>query len=347
MLPSLLLPVLPLLLAAPLRELSTSLLSAVPATQEPTTSASLQEEGEKKQRPRLRDRGRALGQPETPQAPELRRADGSLVEPGVIPQSTSATARTTWGALVDALATDEPMRSFELNFNLRQHSQETTQSNDLTLEFAYLAPRFVHARLESGRTLIRGAQGDYLVDGKETIKLEGREAAADRKTLDEMASIAATFMALTAPSALRLVELQMLEQAPAGIHPKHHQEMKPFLWMRVASPDFFLFTENKAKGIPIYQADLGIDPETKAIRFAVIREMNPDPKLAPSTVFVRMSDHQRRDGFFVPHRIEICNLDPTTTPPRFYQRPTSRLDLKRKTGRLRARLTVEDFTPPR
>ena len=75
--------------------------------------------------------------------------------------------------------------------------------------------------------------------------------------------------------------------------------------------------------------------------------MNPDPKLAPSTVFVRMSDHQRRDGFFVPHRIEICNLDPTTTPPRFYQRPTSRLDLKRKTGRLRARLTVEDFTPPR
>jgi hypothetical protein len=307
--------------------------------------ALTQEDGEKKQS--LLERARARRQARNPKAPELRRADGSLVEPGVIPSTASESARNTWEALKEALASDEPMESFYLYFNLRQHSPETTQSNDMALEFAYLAPKFVHARLESGRTLVRGKEGDHLVDGEEVIELKGREAAADRKTLDEMAAIASTFMALTAPASLRLVDLEMLEKAPAGIHPSYHKEMKNFLWMRVESPDFFLYRAQRPDGIPVYQADLGIDPETKAIRFAVIREANGDPKLAPSPLFVRMSDHVRREGFFVPHRIEICNLDPTSNPPRFYRRATSRLDLKRKKGKLRAGLTANEFVPRR
>jgi hypothetical protein len=233
-----------------------------------------------------------------------------------------------------------------LAFHLRQQPPETVESNDLSLKFAYLAPKYVRARLESGRTLLRGDKGDYLIDGDEVLRLQGREGKADKKQLDQMAAIAASFVALTDPSSLRLVELAMLPAAPDSLHASLHQEAKGLVWMRVSSPDFFLYREDTSGPAPVYQADLAVNPKTKAIRFAVIRETTPAEGVAPSTLFVSLTQHEKRDGLFVPHRIELHDLDVKSLPPKFYRRATSRLDLKRKEGRLHSRLRPTNFLPP-
>lgn len=292
------------------------------------------------------DRLKAARKARQPKAADILRKDGSVVKPGEIPAQADSTSRATWASVMDSLSNGDAINSFELQFHLRQRPPETVQSNDMTLNFAYLAPKYVSARMESGRTLLRGDQGDYLIDSDGVLRLQGREAKADQKQLDQMAAIAASFIALTDPSSLRLVDLAMLDSRPKTLHPSLHAEAKELLWIRVTSPDFFLFREDASGADPTYQADLAINAETKTIRFAVIRETTPPEGMTPSTIFVALSKHHRRDGLLVPHRIEIFDIDRDVSPARFYKRATSRLDLKKDLGRLRPRLRPSDFDRP-
>jgi hypothetical protein len=297
----------------------------------------------------LRERLRARRQGNLPAPTPLVRADGSEARPGELPPSASPEARAAWEAIARDFAQAEPMRSFSLRFFLRQQPRDRPQSNDLQLQFSFLAPGFVRAKLESGRTLLRGPQGDLLLEkGAEPLRLVGREGAEDRKQLDQMAAIAANFVGLTDPRTLRLAELAVAAAPTEGIHPRLRKELEGLSWVRATSPDFYLGPEaRRAADAPpaLYRADLGVDPETRAVRVAVIHEVFEGSALRSGAMLVRMRDHAARDGLLVPHTIEVFEVEPESEPPRFSASPTSQLWLQKDRGRLRARLTPEDFNP--
>ena len=93
-----------------------------------------------------------------------------------------ATAKASWDALAKATFAEKPVTAFDLHFHLRVRPDEI-QSNDLTAHYRFLSPGFVRATLESGREHLRGPKGDYLIDGEESLKLVGREAAEDKKQI--------------------------------------------------------------------------------------------------------------------------------------------------------------------
>lgn len=305
------------------------------------------------------ERARAAHGSPTPEAPALG-GDDLPLEPGALPADASKEARAAWLAAVERSAQGDAVRSFRLHFYLRQRSAGQLQTNDLELDFSYLVPGLLRAELETGRTHLRGPAGDFLIDGKELVPLVGREGAEDRKQIEEMASLARNFVALSNPRNLRIRDLAILPTAPASLAGHARSVGAGLDWLRVSSPDFFL--PAAAPGIPaasetIYTVDLGLDPVSHTIRYALVREeLLGDGPLAPP-LLVRLDQHADRDGFWVPHRIELYALEGTAlgeiapagvpaSGARFAARATSELTLKRSRGSLRAGLSPDDFRPP-
>jgi hypothetical protein len=298
----------------------------------------------------------AQRQKQLEEAPPLLGTDGKPILPGQLPPGTSAAASALWTAVLERSGAGQPIRSFELSFYLRQRDPNHPQVNDLDLRFSYLVPGYVRAVLESGRTLLRGPRGDYLIDQQETISLVGREGIEDREQLDQMASLARNFVALSDPRSLRLVELAVEPAPPSGLPSRYAQETKGLSWLRVVSPDFFLGSaQARPAGTPppLYSAALGIEPETREIRFAVLHEQKLKLEgeqqvtaLVPETaMLVRLAEYTDRNGFHVPHSVRVFGLDATMVPARFRSSPTSELTLRKRRGSLRAGLRPTDFQP--
>jgi hypothetical protein len=279
--------VLQALAAAPLG--STIAQGPTPPSEQPAP-AEQDEQGDQTPLERMKRAARARTQEVLP----LRREDGSRILPGEIPSHSSVEARATWKGLVANLEQEKPIESFKLGFWLRQENPDPKirQSNDLDLDFSYLAPRLVRAELESGRTLLRGPTGDFLIDKLEVIELFGRDAQQDIEQLDRMGAIASNFVALTQPVAnLRLLEME-LTQAPAELHPKLLARSKSLVWLSVTSPDFFLRLQEQgdaAEAAPLYRAQLGIDPASRTVRMAGEDKRSKLPLHSPSAPLSRLT----------------------------------------------------------
>lgn len=276
--------------------------------------------------------------------------DGAPVLPGQLPAGVSEEARRRWQALEGAVLATKPIDSFSLEFYLRQRDPERPKSNDAKLIFRFLAPDWLRAELDSGRAHLRGPEGDFVIDKERTIPIPvGREGAEDRRQLDEMAAIARNFVALTDPRTLRITTLELLEAPPSELPGDLVEEGGKLDWLLVKSPDFHLYREASTSaeaGLPIYAARLGVDGASGEIRLAAIHRDRAEAGREPETArLVRLSDYHRRDGFLVPHRVEIRDPDRRTKPWRFRNMPTSELTLRRSVGRLGAGLLPEDFVP--
>jgi len=281
---------------------------------------------------------------------EYRGVDGEIVLPGVLPKSTSKAAQAAWKTFTESIGTLHAMKSFELEFSLRQRNPdpEVPQVNDMELVFSYLAPNNMRAVLESGRTLLRGPGGDYLIDNQETIKLVGREGAEDKKQIDEMVSIARNFVALADPRSLRLTALTLEEAPPAEVTPRFRPLAESLTWLGAESPDFFLeFGRAEVKGgpPPLYRARIGIDSATQDVRIAIIQEQRAGKLVRDTAILVVMNEYAKRNSLRVPHKIELFSAMPVEASLQFHELPTSTLWLKRSSGRLRAKLEPDDFRP--
>jgi len=276
--------------------------------------------------------------------------DGAPVLPGQLPAGVSEEARRRWQALEAAVLAKKPIDSFSLVFYLRQRDPERPKSNDAKLAFRFLAPDYLRADLDSGRAHLRGPEGDFVIDKERTIPIPvGREGTEDRRQLDEMAAIARNFVALTDPRTLRITALEVLEAPPSELPGDLVEEGGKLDWLLVKSPDFHLYREASTPGeagLPIYAARLGVDAESGEIRLAAIRRDRVEAEREPETArLVRLSDYHRRDGFLVPHRVELRDPDRRTKPWRFRNVPTSELTLRRSVGSLGAGLLPGDFLP--
>ena len=265
-----------------------------------------------------------------------------------------AVAKASWEALAKATFAKEPATAFDLNFHLRIRPDDI-QSNDLTAHYRFLSPGFVRATLESGREHLRGPKGDYLIDGEESVKLVGREAAEDKKQIDETVGVARNFLALTDPARLKPSSIQP-GVSPEGLLPEElHERARALNWINISTNGFHLLssTEKLPEGARrTQQALLGISPETSTLALAVVLEETfgaDGVRLrAPQHILLDLRSTTALDNFQVPRHLRMHQLIPkqklaAQSPMKFRAKPTFELWLRG--GTLRPEFNAEAFLP--
>lgn len=293
-------------------------------------------------------------------------ADGNPIEPGVLPANTAPEAAEAWRRVTGATGFTGDLPGFDLRFHLILRQKEL--DNELDARLSFLKPNYVRAQLESGRSHLRGPEGDFLIDGDEVVRLVGREGAEDKKQLDRTAALARNFLGLVDPTELRILDLVHLDGPPAGLPEDLKLRLVSGLqadgnaarlgarlrWLSLRSPDFEL-ESGAPGGTPIVRSCLiGYHPETFDVELAVLqRDRDAKPRAvvdreSRDTLIVVMGRHALResDGVRVPRWIGVFDVvDPLTGTYR--TRPASELILvDYGAGGFRTALTPADFLPP-
>jgi hypothetical protein len=269
----------------------------------------------------------------------------SALQPGVLPTDATKEAKALWTRACDAAlapgAERKRVSAFQLTFEIL--TRRGVQRNDVkAARFLYLdAEGYVRTSLKSGREHVLGPDGPWLIDGKEEIRLtKKRENEEDLRQIDETVSIARNFLALTDPSSLRIAALSELGQAPPAIGGPLQERARGLSWLNVVSPDFQLMRPSQhTKPDTLFHVRLGLDPETGRVEQAVIGDDR-----APTTVLVELNDVSPLDGFMVPGRILVFELDAKKSERSFGKLAV--LELYRiPPGTLQPKLGPDDFKP--
>ena len=293
------------------------------------------------------------------------------IEPGVLPTETSPAAREAWAALVLALKPEVPQGQTPaavVAFDLAIETRVVTvmeggskQRNDVKLRYRYLGPGFVRTTLsDTGVERMRGPDGDWLWDAKkgDLIQLSGREYAQDRRELSQTLSISRNYIALCDPARLRIARLELLAMAPAGLPQLDAKAAKgsaiplasTLQWLSITSPDFQVVEPVKSDQVPMFKAQIGLDPKTKLPLLATIwQEERADVRIAETAILVDLkgaSNYGRIDGRLVPTFFSVHDPKLPSSPFTFQANP--RVDVVVNTGssRLSPKLTAADFRPP-
>lgn len=256
-------------------------------------------------------------------------------------------ARVLWEHVLEATrgsAAPDPISAFQLRAEVLR--REGVQTNEVRVDYRYLAPECVRFVLPEDKEIGRfGArQRDYwLKDGEETVVLDGREHAQDRRQVDQVFALARNFIALSDPARLRVTRVESLAEPPADLPPELVRASKKLAWIRVASPDFALIrAEAPGDAETTYLVDLALQ-RTGLPRFAVIREEVPAGAPAAKPMLILLDDYRDQNGFRIPFKLVVYGLDPETRPPTFAHRPAQEIYVME--ADLRAPLKVDDFKP--
>ena len=266
--------------------------------------------------------------------------------PGVTVRPTiDATAKASWDALAKATFAEKPATAFDLHFHLRVRPDEI-QSNDLTAHYQFLSPGFVRATLESGREHLRGPKGDYLIDGEESFKLVGREAAEDKKQIDEAVGVARNFLALTDPARLKPSSI-LPGASPEGLLPLElHERARGLNWINITTDGFHLLSSTKE--LPpgarrTQQALLGISGESPTLELAVVLEETFGADgirvQEPQHILLDLQATTPLDSFQVPRHLRVHQLVPKQ--PEAKQPETKQPETKQPETLFRAKPTYE------
>jgi small nuclear ribonucleoprotein (snRNP)-like protein len=292
-------------------------------------------------------------------------AEGNPILPGVLPAGTQESAKQAWLGIAKATGFEGEVKSFDLHFNLILRQEEL--DNQMSAHLRFLRPSYIRAKLSSGRSHLRGPEGDFLIDGKEVIRLVGREGQEDKQQIDRTSALARNFVALVDPTKLRILDLVELDAPPAGLpaeiesrdywghaEPNAQALGAGLKWISLRSPDFELENAGDASRTAVRSCLIGYEPNTMDVELAVIqRDVDGRPRrtvdrTAAGTLVVVMGRHELRtvDNVRVPRWIGIFDVVDAPTG-KFRKRPGSELVLdSRQPGSFRAGLKPADFLPP-
>ena len=261
------------------------------------------------------------------------------------------------------------------DLRLRTVGVEGTPTKDVRAIFDYLDEAQGYVRgtyLDSGRSMLRGPQGDWSVDPKTgALKLDGREDQVSRDELDRLLAISRNFVSLARPEGVRLVDLRELNPKPidAALRtpldrrtlefgqgrflrlPQNAmvQQALSLQWIEVASPDFRLYVPQdtlSADGTePVYRAILGIAGDGH-VRFAQFSRDDGGPTLA-TALFVHIKQLTQVGGYRFPREIEVHSVVRKGLPWRFEQEPSFELYGLKSHTQLNTGLSPSDFLPKR
>lgn len=264
---------------------------------------------------------------------------GPALVPGALPADASPRAREAWEKLVVASlgpgAERKPLEAFDLVLDV-VFKRDQRGTNDVPrMRYRFAKPGWVRITTRNERELLRGPDGDWLIDARrgERTKLDlGRANAEDRRQLDDMQRIGRRFVALGDPASLRIASLSEIAAPdvplPAGVRPA-----AGLLWLELSTPDFHA-SEGAAVGTRVR---LGIDPATSHVLLALVDEPWRQPTL------IALEKHERVDGLLVPRHLRVFEPQPGQGPLAFQREPTSDVWLIEKESKLRAKLGPDDF----
>ncbi len=313
---------------------------------------------------------------ETPaDEPALLAEDGQPVEPGRIPEGTSAAAKMRWekvmgGTLADALP---PIHSFDLRFNVQ--SRRPGAINDLDVGIAYLEeehPRAPFLRLFLQRedlVSIHGPDGAWLMDGDEVQRMSGRQYAEDLRQLREYRTLAGNLLALIQPDRVRLVSLRALEVTSTpdegpwskkrvsfeGADPldlpdaETAKEARQYEWVELVSPDLRVHrSDEHTPENTVYRGRLAIEPGSGQVRLVVLHALSPSGRPVPhSALLVDVKQYTELiGGYRLPRDMVVKEIDSTTSPLTFARRDGTSLWLMTDSSSVNPpALTVASFRP--
>lgn len=302
----------------------------------------------------------------TQEAPPQGQAGGAVAPvPAQQLTGVSPEARALWERLSRAARAAEgelaPITAFVLEAEVL--TREGVQTNELTVDYRFLAPHFIRFKLPGGRETGRGPgegrKSYWMKEGDELVVLDGRDDVQGRRLVDEMTSVARNYLALSDPSRIALTELALLTAPPTGVPAELRKEARDLHWLRVASPDFALLRGEARGGAPaaaerpIYEVELGLHPETSLPALAIIRPRGPlggggggAPSERPEPMLIRLSKFREHEGFRLPFAILVHRLDPAVlppAPPAFEPKPSQEIHVTR--AELRPQLNEESFRP--
>jgi len=272
-------------------------------------------------------------------------------DPTTAPQSptTDAAAKAVWDSLAEATLAEKPATAFDLHFHLRVRPDDI-QSNDLTAHYRFLSPGFVRATLESGREHLRGPQGDYLIDGEETLKLVGREAAEDKRQIDESIGVARNFLALTDPTRLKPSSIHPAAAPTHLLPPLLQERARDLRWINITTSGFHLLSSARAVpegGRRVQQALLGISADAPVLQLAIVVEdtlSSDSSPIAPSQhVLLDLRRTASLDSFQVPRHLRVHQLSRSGDAQIFRSKPSFELWLRG--GTLRPKFSADAFLP--
>lgn len=287
-------------------------------------------------------------------------ADGNVVEPGRLPQSTSPEARAAWVRLGQAIAVEggnsAPITGFDLALDLQMRVQENRTNQFPNARYAYLAPRFLLADTGKGRQQMRGPKGDWLYDRTQPgeralVRLDvGRENAEDRRQLDEALDVARLFVLLVDPRNVRIQKFSAAANPENLLPTKLAEAARKLQWFELTTPDVRPGAANKA-GARIL---LGIASGSGLPALAVADDAAAPARVNPTTSAIDLSDWKTFDGRRLPKKIlvylprihEAEGAGGVTSRVADGWRAEPAMDLVVRSGSLSATLKPEDFLPP-
>jgi hypothetical protein len=258
-------------------------------------------------------------------------------------QPPEARPRALWERVCAATASAarEPVKAFVLEADVLNRSG--VQSNQLRIDFAYLAPDCVRFMLPSKNETGRfGPQPEqyWLRSDKEVVTLAGREYTEDRRKVDDMLALARNYVALSSPARLRVEGLTLPAAPPADLGVELGKRTKKLTWLAFDSPDFALVRGEGAREAPAtYHIELGIR-EDGLPAVAIVRERE---NAAVEPLLVEFSKYEERDGFHLPLVLLVHVLDRAQVPASFAALPAQEVYVTSAT--LRPVLSVGDFKP--
>lgn len=247
-------------------------------------------------------------------------------------------ARTLFARVCAASGPAEraPLSAFRLVAEAR--TRNGVQTNDLEIDYRYLAPDCIRFRLPSKNETGRFGPDEksyWLKSADETVVLAGREYKEDRRQVDDMLALARNYIALSNPATLKLEALERLAAAPPDLGEALTKKTKKLTWLALESPDFALVRREGALPKGTYRVELGID--SKDLPAAVVIRAKADASTAP--LFVFLSDYREKDGFKLPMQLHVHVKD----GPSFAEFASQEVYVK--TAELRPNFTVKDFQP--
>ena len=273
-------------------------------------------------------------------------------EPGQFTSPIDLAARELWqrtcaATLLRKSHEAEAVTALDLSFNLVTRGEGSLEIHP---RVQWASPNFIRVDLD-GKELVRGADGDWLREGKELVRLAGREYVEDRRQIDQYLVIIQNFAALTNPKTLVLENLQIVKDLPFSF-PKRHplnrsKDRKRMTWLRFESADLQLPSQDGwAGGFPEkHLIFIAIDSAHDLPVMALIADRQGEK--AP--ILLSLSDARALDDLRVPHEILVYSLQPSEPGSRktlvIADKPSQELYIEG--GTVRAKFNKQNFALPK
>lgn len=258
-------------------------------------------------------------------------------------EHASPEARVLWERVCKASGAAEraPLSAFRLEAAVRTRSG--MQRNDADIDYRYLAPdciRFILPnKKETGRSGPAPEQY-WLRDGDQVVVLAGREYKEDRRSVDDMLALAKNYVALSNPSHLELLAVELSPTPPSDLGAERAKRMRKLSWLALESPDFALVKNDvvQAPGA-LYRVELGLNKDDLPA-VAIVRAKAPSQA---EPLLVEFSNYQESQDFRLPFQLFVYLLDRAESPPVFATSASQEVYITEAS--LRPSLTTADFQP--